>query len=359
MLFFYLLVVCLVLYYVIKKLSTPHGLKKLPSPAGGIFYFGNFWQVGPEPHKKFTEWAKILGDIYSIQMGQQHWIILTGDKVVGDLLQKRGGKYSSRPPNHYFYQILRRSKGFVNCPYNERYRMLAPIMLELLGQQTVKENSDLIDSQFRILMQNLYRASADIKDSLFPKYYFQLAGLNIITILCLAKSIKDVEDPFYQEFESYMKNHLELIKVTNRLSDFFPILRLFSKNKLYNQVIEDRKIAEAFYGRLVQEVKNDSENKPCFVRSLLRKVDEGILDELDVVYLMSNIFSAGTDTISSSLTWITAALANNPQVQHKAHQELDQVIGHSRLPSASDEPNLSYIRAIIKEGQRYCGPIYL
>ncbi|CAG8637311.1 10025_t:CDS:2, partial [Dentiscutata heterogama] len=261
-------------------------LKKLPSPAGGIFYFGNYWQVGPEPHK-------------NIQMGQQCWIILTGDKVVGDLLQKHmysGGKYSSRPPNYYFYQILTK---------------------------------------------------------------FQLASLNIITILCLAKSIKDVEDPFYKEFEIFMKNRLELIKVTGRLSDFFPILRWFSINKKYNQVIEDRKIAKALYGRLIEEVKNDSENKPCFVRSLLRKVDKVMLDELDIIYLMSDIFSAGTDTVSSSLTWITDALANNPQVQHKAHQELDQVIGHFRLPSASDEPNLPYIRVIIKEGQRYCGPVYL
>ncbi|CAG8796234.1 8341_t:CDS:2, partial [Racocetra persica] len=106
-------------------------------------------------------------------------------------------------------------------------------------------------------------------------------------------------------------------------------------------------------------VKNDNEKKPCFTRSLLCKVDEGILDELDIVFLINNIFGAGTDTVSSSLTWFTAALANNPQVQYKAHQELDQVIGHSRLPNASDEPNLPYIRAIIKEGQRYCAPGYL
>ncbi|RIB28593.1 cytochrome P450 [Gigaspora rosea] len=292
-------------------------------------------------------------------MGQQCWIILTGDKVIGDLLQKRGGKYSSRPPNYYFYQILTRSKGFINGPYNERYKMLAPIMLELLGQRAVKENSDLIDSQFCILMQNLYRASMSTDCNLYPKYYFQLASLNIITILCLAKSIKDVEDPFYKEFEIFTKSYLELIKITNRLSDFFPILRLFSGNKLYYRVIKERRIIEAFYGRLIEEVKNDSEEKPCFIRRLLHKVDEKILDELDIVYLTNDIFLAGTETVSSSLTWITAALANNPQIQYKAHQELDQIIGHSRLPSASDEPNMPYIRAIIKESQRYCGPIYL
>ncbi|CAG8842767.1 25971_t:CDS:2, partial [Racocetra persica] len=71
------------------------------------------------------------------------------------------------------------------------------------------------------------------------------------------------------------------------------------------------------------------------------------------------VFAAGTDTVASSLTWLCATLANNPKVQAKAHQELDRVVGHSRLPEVSDEPNLHYIRAIIKEGQRYCAPIYL
>ncbi|CAG8830275.1 32212_t:CDS:2, partial [Racocetra persica] len=75
---------------------------------------------------------------------------------------------------------------------------------------TVKENSDLLDDEFRRLMQNLY----------YPKYCFQLASLN---------------------------------------------------------------------------------------------KDKGIIEELDVLYMIDNIFSAGTDAVSASLTWIVAALANNPE----------------------------------------------
>ncbi|CAG8842850.1 34877_t:CDS:2, partial [Racocetra persica] len=121
----------------------------------------------------------------------------------------------------------------------------------------------------------------------------------------------------------------------------------------------DRKRSETLYGGLIKEVKDDKERKSCIIRDLLYKVDDGVLDELDIIHIISNLFSAGTDTVSASLTRITAALANNPQVQFKAHQELDQVIGQSRLPNIFDEQNIPYIRAIVKEGQRYCGPIYL
>jgi len=42
-----------------------------------------------------------------------------------------------------------------------------------------------------------------------------------------------------------------------------------------------------------------------------------------------------------------------PHVVEAAHKELDAVIGKDRLPTFADEPNLPYIRAIIKETQRF------
>ncbi|CAG8605155.1 5848_t:CDS:2, partial [Gigaspora rosea] len=294
-----------------------------------------------------------------VQLGQQNWIILTNDKVVGELLQKRGAKYSTRMPNRNNFKILTRGKGYAGSPYNERYRKINPIMHSVLGQRSVKENSYLLDDEYRILMQNLCQASAKTKDGFYPKYFFQLTALNVISLLCFNKRTDSVDDPFYKEFENLMGTRFELAKVTNGLSEFFPILKWFPNTKLHNAMIESADNIEAFLRKLVKQVIDDKEKKPCIIREFLRKKDEGILDDLDVIYLTDTIFAAGTDTVSASLTWLTAALANNPHVQSKAHQELDRVIGQSRIPEISDEQNIPYIRAIIKEGQRYCGALYL
>ncbi|CAG8622502.1 1603_t:CDS:2, partial [Cetraspora pellucida] len=288
-------------------------------------------------------------------MGQQDWIILTSDKVVSDLLQKRGKTYSTRLPSYYTFQLLTRGKSYISSPYNERYRMLKTIMHEILDQRSVKENSKLFDDEFRILMQNFCKAS---KDGFYPKHYFLLTTLNVMSNLCLNKRTESTDDPFYREFEDIMGKHLEIVKITNRLPEFFPILKWFPNN-LRNEIINNRDNIEAFLRKLIKKVVDDKERKSCVVRNLLYKKDEGIIDELDIIYLLDAMFAAGTDTVAASLTWLTAALANNPQVQSKAHQELDQVVGQSRLPEISDEPNIPYIRAIIKEGQRYCAPIYL
>lgn len=42
-----------------------------------------------------------------------------------------------------------------------------------------------------------------------------------------------------------------------------------------------------------------------------------------------------------------------PQVQQKAHQELDTVIGRERLPDIEDKDSLPYINAICKEVMRW------
>ncbi|RIB15489.1 cytochrome P450 [Gigaspora rosea] len=260
----------------------------------------------------------------------------------------RGLKKLPSPPGSLFYFVLTKGKGYVGNPYNERYRKVNPIMHSVLGQRSVKENSDLLDDEF-----------PKTKDGFNPKYFFQHTTLNILSLLCSNKRTDSVDDPFYREFENLMGTHLELGKVTNRLSEFFSILKWFPNTKLLNAMKENADSMEVFFRKVVKEVIDDKEKKPCIIRELLRKKDEGILDDLDVIFLTNTIFAAGTDPASASLTWLTAALANNPHVQSKAHQELDRVIGQFRIPEVSDEQNIPYIRAIIKEGQRYCGPHYL
>ena len=48
-----------------------------------------------------------------------------------------------------------------------------------------------------------------------------------------------------------------------------------------------------------------------------------------------------------------------PDVQRKAQAEIDQIIGNSRLPNVSDEGELPYVQAVLKETLRWhpVGPL--
>ena len=54
----------------------------------------------------------------------------------------------------------------------------------------------------------------------------------------------------------------------------------------------------------------------------------------------------------STLCTFALAMVLYPDVQRKAQEELDRVVGRDRLPEYEDQPNLPYITAIQREVMR-------
>ena len=67
---------------------------------------------------------------------------------------------------------------------------------------------------------------------------------------------------------------------------------------------------------------------------------------------IEDMFAAGYETTSTTLRWAIAFLTNFPETQTKIQQELDNVVGHDRLPSLDDRPNMPLLQASIMEVQR-------
>lgn len=62
-------------------------------------------------------------------------------------------------------------------------------------------------------------------------------------------------------------------------------------------------------------------------------------------------YEAGSGTTSALHTFFLA-MTLFPGAQERAHEELDRVIGNSRLPDFDDELRLPYINALLKEVHR-------
>ena len=53
------------------------------------------------------------------------------------------------------------------------------------------------------------------------------------------------------------------------------------------------------------------------------------------------------------MTTFFLAMVLHPQVQLKAREEIDRVVGDNRLPTVRDRENLPYIEAVLKEVFRF------
>ncbi|KAL6839552.1 hypothetical protein ACP4OV_030822 [Aristida adscensionis] len=65
-----------------------------------------------------------------------------------------------------------------------------------------------------------------------------------------------------------------------------------------------------------------------------------------------DLILGSTDTSMVTSEWAMSELLRNPEVLAKATEELDAVVGHDRLVTEGDIPNLPYIEAIVKETMR-------
>jgi hypothetical protein len=94
--------------------------------------------------------------------------------------------------------------------------------------------------------------------------------------------------------------------------------------------------------------------RPCVARDIHREiVSTGIVNHLQGAMTAMETLGAGGDTTAYSLVNLIQGCLTNPEAVKKAHEELDRVIGQDRYPTWADEPDLPYIRAMIKEQQRW------
>jgi len=76
-------------------------------------------------------------------------------------------------------------------------------------------------------------------------------------------------------------------------------------------------------------------------------------------YISGSLLEAGSDTTAATLYGFIQAMLVWPEIQKKAQEEMDRVVGSERLPTIEDYPNLPYIRCCIKESVRWMPTVVL
>merc|ERR1719273_2783293 len=65
-----------------------------------------------------------------------------------------------------------------------------------------------------------------------------------------------------------------------------------------------------------------------------------------------DLFLAGSETTSTTLTWAMLYMARYPDVQERVQKDLDSIVDTEALPSLQDRAKLPYVEAVIMEVQR-------
>ncbi|HVQ39262.1 MAG TPA: cytochrome P450 [Pyrinomonadaceae bacterium] len=118
---------------------------------------------------------------------------------------------------------------------------------------------------------------------------------------------------------------------------------------------------DAIIYRLIEERRRSGQDRGDLLSMLLmaqdtegdggQMTDDQLRDELMTIFL------AGHETTANALTWTWYLLSQNPEVEAKFHQEVDQVL-NGQLPTFEDVARLQYTEKVLTESMRRYPPAW-
>ncbi|ETS87749.1 hypothetical protein PFICI_01577 [Pestalotiopsis fici W106-1] len=342
-----------------KDLKSSGGSKKWSMPPGpaGIPVLGNLWemmQARRDPNA-FTNWLASMipyGDMVTLHMGSQTWVLLNTDRAVSEVIAKRGRITNERPHMPIASDLVSNGKRTV-IRQEEEWREGRRVMHHLLSGSNLKVYAGMQELESIDMLRKYLREPKQ-----WYAHNFRYATSVLYRLVMgypLNKTTKELDD--------YQRVTIEFVASINRsYIDFFPA---FSKlphalqpwrefwtkmGAFHRQVFHD-------WWTPVKAAVKQGAAPPSFVRDVLLHPDLRYAgDDEEAMYLATSVMAAGGDNTRMTINTFIMAMLSHPDAQKKARQEVDRVCteGDSlRLPRMSDLTEMPYIAAMIKEALRW------
>ncbi|KAL2133003.1 hypothetical protein VTI74DRAFT_3041 [Chaetomium olivicolor] len=339
---------------VIRLLLSGRRPKNLPPGPPTLPIIGNLHQMPKrDVHLQFEKWAREYGPVYSLILGTKTLIVLSSDKAVKDLLDKKSNIYSHRQEMYIGQTLCSGDLRILMMGYNARWRMCRKLVHTLLNVSAAKS---YVPYQMLENKQMLYEMVTQPERCM---YNIRRYANSLTTTMVFGWRTATYEDEKMMQLFDGFSQFSELNQTgMAALVDFFPWLRwlpdfllpLRAKAKELH-----RKEKELYLGHWLkakEETKAGTIMR-CFSEDLVEaQKAEGLSDD-QACYITGTLLEAGSDTTSSTLYAFVQAMLLYPEVQKKAQEEIDRAVGLNRLPTMDDERDLQYVRCIVKETLRW------
>ncbi|KAJ7595473.1 cytochrome P450, partial [Mycena floridula] len=350
----YKLALALVLLWIVKKLlNIGKREKDLPPGPPTVPVLGNLHIFPTEfTHYKLTEWARQYGDLYSLKLGPGTAIVISSASVVKELMDKRSASTADRPPSHLGHAVTGgNSMGL--APYAATWRILRKATQAILTTQASNDHLPIQKAESTQLVYDILQA---------PENFFTHIGRYSHSVI--SSVIYGVRSPRFETREATA--FLKMVKLWGKLLepgahppvDLLPFLKYVPERwaPWKRACKEIRSLQRDLYFGLLDQCENrlrNGEGNGSYMEKVLERQEALGIDRELVGYLGGVLMEGGTETTTSFIQSFDLAMVAFPEIQQKAHAELDRVIGTERMPSLEDFENLPYIQAVIKETHRF------
>ncbi|XP_006778968.2 PREDICTED: cytochrome P450 2U1 [Myotis davidii] len=302
--------------------------------------------------------ARVYGNIYSFFVGPYLVVVLNDFHSVREALVQQAEAFSDRPRMPLVSRVTK-EKGVVFARYGpvwRQQRKFSHSTLRHFGLGKLSLEPKIIE-EFKYVKKEMQKHGGDPFDP-FPIVHNAIS--NIICLMCFGRRFDYTNSEFRKMLnfisrglEVCLNSQLQLVNVCSWLY-YLPFGPFKEFRVIENDILN-------FLKRIIKEHREslDVENPRDYIDMYLLHVDEekknnsnSSFDEDYLLYIIGDLFVAGTDTTSNSLLWCLLYMSLNPDIQEKVHEEIERVIGADRVPSLTDKAQMPYTEATIMEVQR-------
>ncbi|KAF7330210.1 Cytochrome P450 [Mycena venus] len=314
---------------------------------------------------------KTFRPVVSFYFGRTPVIVLGTAEAAHDLLDKRGEIYSGRPRQIVGHEILSGGMRGVGMSYGPRYRRWKSLVQAGLNHTAVLSYRPLQSLESSVLIRDILTSSGPLE------YKAHIRRFVVSVIFCVAygRRVKSLSDPVVvknmqtgEYFIKVQKIHSRIVahsalptgssphpcsksSLSPTVSDVQRFLQWFRRDPE-----RQRKLDTELYMSLMNDVKREvaaNTAQPSMAVYSLSKQAEFGLSEVETAYALSAPYAAGVGTTAGTIEVFLLAMILFPDVQKKAQEEIDLIVGQGRSPRFEDYDALPYVQALIKEVTRW------
>ncbi|KAI0011137.1 cytochrome P450 [Xylariaceae sp. FL0662B] len=350
--------IALVLYVfgneIIRRRARIPGLKGPP----GWPILGNLLDIRSNAATKYQQWAKKYGDVYQVQLGNTCVVVVNSAAAAKTLFISNSQALSSRPITYTFHKVASSPAGLTigTSPYNDSLKRKKKGAAVALNRPAIQTYIPYLDLETKTFIQDLLHFGKSGTIAIDPLPMIQRLSLSLVMTINWGVRIASMEDELFKEIVAVEEELNKARSTVGNAQDHIPLLRLNPINKTNIKAREMRQRRDRYLAKLNGDLAEKVEkgtNKPCVQASVI-KYKEVELNETELLSISLSILSGGFETVSNTMQWSIAYLAQHPEIQDRAYKEIREFQGSDEpLCDAADDQKCAYVLGLAKEALRY------
>ncbi|ETW81164.1 cytochrome P450 monooxygenase 6 [Heterobasidion irregulare TC 32-1] len=336
-----------------RRRQVPGPASPLPLPPGPspLPFLGNVLDM---PRKRewetFSRWHKAYGDIVFVSLVGRPMIILNSFEATTELLDDRSTTYSDRP-RFPLIDLIDHEFNFGFMAFGQQWKTNRRLFSNQYNKNTVHTFEHAFRASVSTLLRNLLRDPESFADHL------RLHAGQVILDVTYGVTVTSREDPLIRIAEAVMDATSVAISPAMWVLNPIPILQslptwLGGENlsrRLRQWQKDIRDLQDVPFERVKASLVT-RDVRPSFTSILLQE-DDSAEQENMIRQCAAVAYGAASDTTVAAAVVFFLTMALYPDVQKKAQAEIDRVVGSDRLPNYTDQGELPYVTAVLKEVQ--------